>query len=383
MNDRSDPERRGVYSDTAHLETVLLHMPSEGEWIFDPLESDRLLVDGPLDYFRIKEEFREFLRIVRLFGTQVYLIEDMMVDLLTVDASRREKILDELIAEGWLKLDSKEKRFLLNQGKVNNSTFVEFVLSGFYPASRRGFKMYPLVNIMFTRDIMAVVQDKVFWSFNRAKKARQRESFIVRDLVRNHPAFSHLQDVGSETMVNPSCTIEGGDIMPLNDNLVLVGYCSEPDRTRTSAEGVRHIARYLIPEGCAVLVVEFTKHQSRNTIHLDTLLTFASEKNCLCYQPMFDANHSGQVGLGYYLLQSEEDIEEWPRDDRNFFEILSDFELRTASALEKKGFGVVPSKEIQNPDDFTSPMLITLPVFELVSARGGPHCLSMPIQRKR
>ncbi|MFH1586092.1 MAG: arginine deiminase family protein [archaeon] len=436
-SDRST-DRIGVYSDSSILKKVVLHRPGE-ELLFNPDKSDDFLFDGPPIIPKILEEYDEFVRLIEVFGSEIFFFEDMLIHVLDNNKDLREQLLEDLVKDEWMKLDGKESDFLIN--KINTKDFVGFIISGYYPASRKGPKMDPTTNLMFTRDPMAVVGNNLLWTWHRPKRNRRKESFLVDLVIRYHPAFSDLKDIGSSTMNDPSIMIEGGDIMVANENLLMIGFCRNQRQTRTTYNGIKHLAKHIIPDGFSILLVEFTRHHTKNTIHMDTIGTFASDDYFFADRRIFEQPTGTQSGVGLFLIDKDnlgELIEpsskenDWPPgriSDRNFFEVIEPFGLKpepiytddcegkfgglipmreqwmlamnnfalgpnkviayeysifTLKVAKEEGFTILPSTEIKERQDFYNhrKLIVTIPATELLRTRGGPHCLSMPLERE-
>src|SRR5690606_2539936 len=94
----------------------------------------------------------------------------------------------------------------------------------------------PIPNLIFTRDLGIVINRFILLN-KPAKKARGRESMIMRYIFFNHPIFKDFQETILEIpdpiqhFLRPGedeekrATLEGGDVMVVSSNHVLIG-CS-------------------------------------------------------------------------------------------------------------------------------------------------------------
>src|SRR5204863_404892 len=114
------------------------------------------------------------------------------------------------------------------------------------------FVLAPLPNQLFTRDTSAwvyggVVLTTMFWP------ARQKESLNVEAIYRFHPRFRNVGFpiwFGGVDHNWGSATIEGGDIMPIGDGVVLVG-----QGERSTGRATSILAKNLFDAGAARLVI--------------------------------------------------------------------------------------------------------------------------------
>src|SRR5690606_29718804 len=136
----------------------------------------------------------------------------------------------------------------------------------------------PLPNLLFTRDLSAVVGDHVILS-HAATLARARESIIIRIIFRHHPRFAGVQDRIIE--LPPEVSFEGGDLLVVNEKLVLIGQSE-----RTSLGGVMAVTRERMARTPVEHVLMVILPKARYCMHLDTVFTFASEDECVAFPPI-------------------------------------------------------------------------------------------------
>jgi arginine deiminase len=145
------------------------------------------------------------------------------------------------------------------------------------------FVIAPLPNHLFTRDTSAwiyggVSLNPMFWP------ARQLETLNVEAIYRFHPRF---RDRGFPIWYGGvdhdwgGASIEGGDIMPVGDGVVLVGMGE-----RTNGRAVSILARNLFEAGAARLVLGAHMPRERAAMHLDTVFTFCDRNVVTVYEPV-------------------------------------------------------------------------------------------------
>lgn len=324
------------------------------------------------------------------------------------------------------------------------------LISGSLPDGRMIFS--PIPNLIFTRDVGTTINNFILLN-KPAKKARVRESLLMRYIFFNHPFFEayqnnileipdsehHFLRPGEE--IENRTTLEGGDVMMIAKNHVLIG-CSE----RTSPYGANEAMNLLFENNVVEKVTVVRIPNKRDFMHLDTVFTqvkrnmwvllhsiahvdenFYNNPIDFLVQPepkeqteiiqffkdksaprRFNSMEELFEDISSNDLKSTEPIEfiysgsgEFPFDAReqwtdscNLLAIKEGVVLgydrndKTVEAFKNKGFTIVNVKDLiddlengkANADDITD-TLILMPSAELSRARGGFHCMSLPILR--
>jgi arginine deiminase len=145
--------------------------------------------------------------------------------------------------------------------------------------------------ILFLRgDIAIVVKDHVIIS-KAAKSARFRENLLTRFIFYANPLFKGLNDQGKIINLNhldkfpPSkkgevVSLEGGDVMMLNDDFILIG-CSE----RTTDYAIRSLKDVLFSKNLVSNVAQINIPADRSCMHIDTLFTMIDTNDVVCFKP--------------------------------------------------------------------------------------------------
>jgi arginine deiminase len=228
-------------------------------------------------------------------GVEVLLLHDLLTETLA-DPAAREWVLSrrlrpeevttvlsgELIA--WMTEMAADQLALRLTGGVLASELPEDIVTTVGRAMRHtDFVIPPLPNQLFTRDTSAwiyggVAITSMYWP------ARQHETLNVEAIYRFHPRF---RDVGFPIWYGGvdhdwgGAHIEGGDIMPIGDGVVLVG-----QGERSTARATSILAQNLFEAGAARLVIGAQMPRERAAMHLDTVFTFCNRNVATLYEPV-------------------------------------------------------------------------------------------------
>jgi arginine deiminase len=145
------------------------------------------------------------------------------------------------------------------------------------------FVIAPLPNQLFMRDTSAWIYggvsiNQMYWP------ARQHETLNVEAVYRFHPRFRAAGFpiwYGGFDHDWGGASIEGGDVMPVGDRVLLVG-----QGERTTARAVSILAKNLFAADAARLVIGALMPKGRAAMHLDTVFTFCNRDVVTIYEPV-------------------------------------------------------------------------------------------------
>lgn len=295
----------GVHSEVGKLRKVLVCAPGLAHRRLTPTNCDELLFDDVMWVQNAERDHFDFIAKMRERDVEVVELHNLLTDILDDPAAKswlldRKIIANEvglgLVDETRSFLDGLESRTLAEYliGGLATIDLPEDFRSGYLALAREGtgvqdYLMPPLPNTLYTRDTSCwiyggVTLNPLYWP------ARHDETLLMKAIYTFHPDFAQ-SDVkvwwGDPEQNWGAATIEGGDVMPIGNGVVLIGMSE-----RTSRQGITQAAAALFEAGAAERVIVAGMPKLRAAMHLDTVFTFADRDVATAYNEIVDGIHA-------------------------------------------------------------------------------------------
>lgn len=398
-----------VTSEIGRLKKVLLHRPGQEIENLMPEYLERLLFDD-IPYLKIaQEEHDEFANILRNNGVEVVYLEDLAIESI-LDSAIRETFIEEYLEEAniWNKrrFEGLKQYFM----EMEEKELVAKMMAGlrkneFKNFSKRGLKDYldndypfiidPMPNLYFTRDPFASIANGI--SLHRMKTfTRNRETLFTKYIINHHPDFApHNIPLWYDR--TDKFSLEGGDILILNENIIAVGISQ-----RTDPVAIEIFAeRILNSDNEFNRILAFDIPKMRSFMHLDTVFTMVDHNK-------FTIHPNIQHAITVYSLTLQDGKIEIDEERDMLENILSKYlEIDNVELIKCGGNSMIdaareqwndgsntlaigPGEVIVYSRNYVTNQLLedrgvktyVMPSSEVSRGRGGPRCMSMPLIRE-
>jgi arginine deiminase len=403
-----------ICSEVGALEAVILHSPGPEVENMTPENAQKALYSDILNLTRVTKEYRQFQAVLEML-TDTYEVRTLLAEILGITAVKTDLLAKVCTEADNLRLlpdlqfapPTELARLLIEGVPLEMDTLTAFL-------SKERFALQPLHNFFFMRDAAAAIGERVLIS-RMANGVRERETTIMAAIFRHHP------ELKTETLHLPprgGATIEGGDILVVREDLLLIGQSG-----RTNPQGIDALLEPLKAAKKPVeIIVQELPYKPESFIHLDMVFTLLDRDLCMVYHPLilepnrFLTIHitvdNGKVkiretpnliaalaGLGIELTPIScggdadtyiQDREQW-HSGANFFclgpgrVIGYERNVHTLSELERHGFAIIPAGDLLQ-GKVSAPSegrwAVAIEGDELSRGGGGCRCMTLPLRRR-
>lgn len=398
-------EKIHVISEIGKLKKVLLHRPGLELEHLTPKWLHQLLFDDIPWLKEAQNEHDAFKLSLENEGVEVVYLEDLVSQSIQ-DLKIKHQFIDQFIIESAITNAHTIKRLKDYLLALGTKKMVQEMMAGIPKDKVKGIQTlslkeriedYPFVtdpmpNLYFTRDPFAVLLNGV--SIHKMyATVRARETIFAQYVFNYHPDYKDVPQFYSRDY---AASIEGGDILVLNNETIAIGISE-----RTDPDAIEILSKNLFKKTSVKQVIAINLPKRRTFMHLDTVLTqvdyhtflihhdFLGKLDTYIIQPSLKSsglkiNHKHETlkrVLSRILKNAitmipcggddpiASDREQW-NDGANALAIspgkviVYERNTLTNKLLEDHGITIIPIKS-----------------GELSRGRGGPRCMSMPLIR--
>lgn len=401
-----------VKSEIGKLKKVMLHRPGQELEHLVPEDLERLLFDD-IPYLKTaKIEHDMFAEIMRGQGVEVVYLEDLTADVLK-NPEKKEQFVREFIAEGgasaakvrdqlydYLMKISDEKELVLKTMSGIRASELNVKMSCPLVSlvkKESQFLLDPIPNLYFTRDPFACIGNGV--SLNRMySRTRRRETLYGKYILKYNPDFAGKVPFYYDRDMDFS--IEGGDILNLSNKVIAIGISQ-----RTTPEAIELLAQNIFVDKASEIetIIALDIPAVRAFMHLDTVCTqvdydkFTIHPGIMQTLRIFEikpGDRKGQLKVTESDAMLSDILAKYLELDKVTL-IKCGGKDRIASEREQWNDGsntlcIEPGKVVVYDRNYVTNEILCqhgIEVLEMASSelsrgRGGPRCMSMPLERE-
>lgn len=397
------------FSEIGKLNKVLLHRPGRELEKLTPSNFERLLFDD-IPYLKVaQEEHDHFAQVLRDNGVEVCYYQTETAKALA-DAKIRENFVKEFVELSPIHSDARREEITQYLLSKDPEALVESCIAGIFNEeiqhlSKRSlidtvgsdeeeFASDPMPNLYFTRDPGACVGNGIN-IHHMSTPARRREALLLKYMTMYNRDFA-VEDTPMWYDVYGNYSIEGGDVLVLSKDIVAVGFSQ-----RTTLAGIECFANNLLRNSDFKKVLVFEIPKCRAFMHLDTVFTMVDYDKFTIHPEI-----EGPLGVYEITLGSDGELKFNAMKDELHKVLALELGLPAVELLRCGGGDLIAAQREQWNDgsntlciapgtvvtyernyvtndllDKKGIKVLQIPSAELSRGRGGPRCMSCPVNR--
>ena len=400
-----------VTSEIGPLKRVLLQRPGRELEYLSPNTMDQLLFEDIPYLHGAQREHDCFAQLLRRSGVEVVYLEDLAAQALAQAPQLKYDFIRETIQRaGDTALGYQDALYAYLSNLQDLKELVLRTMEGVpfcdvfpnseaYPMelsqSATRFLIPPMPNLYFTRDPFACIGRGVSVSHMHTF-ARNRETIYGKYIFDHHPDFAG--QVPTYYTNSENFSIEGGDILNLSPTVLGLGLSQ-----RTQPEAVKALAAHIFADEQAQIdtCLAFRIPQTRAFMHLDTVFTQVDTNKFTIHPAILESlrifeltgKGMGQVRVRELDSSLEDTLKKYLHlDEVQLIRCGGDSQI--ASEREQWNDGantlcIAPGTVVVYDRNYVTNRLLEdagvrvlkFNGSELSRGRGGPRCMSMPLER--
>ncbi len=400
-----------IFSETGPLKQVMLHRPGNELNRLTICNMEDLLFDDLIWLEQAQREHDKFAELLRESGSEVLYFADCLADILENKDVRASVVGDVLsyecldrrisagLTEYFNELAPKELASLLIEGYSKEEASHTCSLSHSLISNVTNgteFLIHPIPNLYFQRDPAITVANGIVIG-QMMFEARRKEPIYWKYITNFHPRFAGMKILfgNADDEIWPH-KVEGGDLLVLSNTAMAIGVSQ-----RTAPTSVQRIGRKLAEQTSIKKIYAFEIPKERYCMHLDTVFTMVDRDAFTIFPTVISALKVWELCYNDDgTLRSLKELKDWHSA------IASELGFDKIRVIEMHGknqaetdreqwhdscntLAVAPGKVITyNRNVISNKLLrdngievIELEGPELGRGRGGPRCMSMPLNR--
>lgn len=397
------------FSEIGKLNKVLLHKPGLELEALTPTTMERLLFDD-IPFLKIAQEEHDiFTKILEDNGVEVIFYVDETAKALA-DAKIRTQFINEFLDLSDVKAAGLRESIIEFLMSMEPDKMVAKLIAGVKKTDLRHheevtslydiiendypFVSDPMPNLYFTRDPGACVGNGLNLH-HMSTPARRREALFLKYMFKYDRDFA-TEDNKLWYDIYEDYSIEGGDVLVLSKDVVAIGLSQ-----RTTVDGIERFAKNLLPNSDYKKILVFDIPKSRAFMHLDTVFTMIDYDKFTIHPEI-----EGPLSVYEITLGANNELKFNAVKEELNKVLARELNLPAVDFIRCGGGDMMASQREQWNDcsntlciapgtvvtyerNYVSNELmekkgikvLTMPSSELSRGRGGPRCMSCPVNR--